>query len=134
MLAREVLRLRGTLPNREAEWDVMVDLYFYRDPEAEENKDSSGVDEEKLPGADDVGPAAIDQGFAGNADWEVTGTGPGAAAFGAASNTATGGGGTSWEADGNTGAGGDWAASSGPVQTGNEGWNAETNKEGGTQW
>ena len=134
MLAREVLRLRGTLPNREAEWDVMVDLYFYRDPEAEENKDASGVDEEKLPGADDVGPAAIDQGFAGNADWEVTGSGPGAAAFGAASNTAAGGGGTSWEADGNTGAGGDWAASSGPVQTGNEGWTAETNKEGGTQW
>ena len=29
MLAREVLRLRGTLADRETEWDVMVDLYFY---------------------------------------------------------------------------------------------------------
>lgn len=28
MLAREVLRLRGTIYNREAPWDVMVDLYF----------------------------------------------------------------------------------------------------------
>ena len=28
MLAREVLRLRGTIINREAPWDVMVDLYF----------------------------------------------------------------------------------------------------------
>ena len=39
MLAREVLRLRGTLASREVEWDVVVDLYFYRDPEAEENKE-----------------------------------------------------------------------------------------------
>ena len=135
MLAREVLRLRGSLPNREAEWDTMVDLYFYRDPEAEENKDASGIEEDKLPGADDVGPAAIDQGFGGNTDWEVTGTGPGAAAFGAASNTAAGQAGTSWDAGAEgAGAGADWAASSGPVQTGNDGWNAETNKEGSVQW
>jgi hypothetical protein len=63
MLAREVLRLRGTLATRETEWDVMTDLYFYRDPEAEENKDSTGVEEAKVPGADEVGPGAVEAGF-----------------------------------------------------------------------
>jgi small subunit ribosomal protein SAe len=32
MLTREVLRMRGTI-SREHTWDVMPDLYFYRDPE-----------------------------------------------------------------------------------------------------
>ncbi|CDR39206.1 CYFA0S03e00826g1_1 [Cyberlindnera fabianii] len=36
LLAREVLRLRGSLPNREEEWSIMPDLYFYRDPEEAE--------------------------------------------------------------------------------------------------
>ena len=32
LLAREVLRLRGTI-DRQSPWDVVVDLFFYREPE-----------------------------------------------------------------------------------------------------
>lgn len=38
MLAREVLRLRNTIP-RNIKWDVMVDLFFYRDPDEQERQD-----------------------------------------------------------------------------------------------
>lgn len=120
MLAREVLRLRGTLASREAEWDVMTDLYFYRDPEAEENKDAAGQDEEKVPGADEVGPGAVESGF--NNEWEVSGGGAGA--FAAASGTAGAPAASTWDADG-----ADWAAASAPVETGNQGWTGEQGGE-----
>ncbi|PWY80374.1 40S ribosomal protein S0 [Aspergillus sclerotioniger CBS 115572] len=103
LLAREVLRLRGTLASREVDWDVVVDLYFYRDPEAEENKEIA--EEAKVATAEEVGPAAIESGFAGE-NWDVQGAGAGVpgTAFAAASAAAAA---TSWEADG-----ADWAASS----------------------
>ena len=93
----------------------MTDLYFYRDPEAEENKDASGADESKVPGADDVGAAAVESGF--NNDWEVSGATAGA--FANASNTAGAPANASWDAEG-----ADWTAGTAPAQTGNEGWNA----------
>ena len=119
MLAREVLRLRGTIASREAEWDVMVDLYFYRDPEAEENKEV--VEEAKAPGVEEVGAAAIEQGtfVQGGADWEVAGAT--ATAFEGA--TATAAAGQSWDAE----TAGEWAATPAPA-AGTTDWSAEATK------
>jgi len=59
MLAREVLRLRGTI-NRMQPWDVMVDLFFYRDPEEVEQqvKDEQAQREAPVEAAMDVAPTA----------------------------------------------------------------------------
>lgn len=40
LLSREVLRLRGRIPRSE-EWSVVVDLYFYRDPEDIEKEEAA---------------------------------------------------------------------------------------------
>jgi small subunit ribosomal protein SAe len=39
MLCREVLRLRGAI-SRDEPWDVMVDLFFFRDPDANEEAEA----------------------------------------------------------------------------------------------
>jgi small subunit ribosomal protein SAe len=50
-LAREVLRLRGTIP-RTTKWDVMVDLFFYRDPDDAEKEEAAS--KEALPAPKEV--------------------------------------------------------------------------------
>lgn len=108
MLAREVLRLRGTLASREAEWDVMVDLYFYRDPEAEEQKALEEA-KETVPGAEE---APVETGFtAAPGDWDASG-GP---TF-PETTGATG----SWDAE--PSATGEWAAEAAPTEPAAGGW------------
>lgn len=46
MLAREVLRLKGTIP-RKSPWEVMVDMYFYREAEEQEKEQEVGLSAEK---------------------------------------------------------------------------------------
>ncbi|KAB0345741.1 hypothetical protein FD754_022667 [Muntiacus muntjak] len=43
MLAREVLRMRSTI-SREHPWEVMPDLYFYRDPEEIEKEEQAAAE------------------------------------------------------------------------------------------
>lgn len=94
----------------------MPDLYFYRDPEAEETKEA--VEEAKVPGAEEV---AADSGFvtATAGDWEAAGGFTGAPVAGG-----------SWDADpqqwdaatGAAAAGNDWATDAQPEAAATSGW------------
>jgi len=46
MLAREVLRLRGTI-SRSAPWEIMVDMFFYRDPEEKAEEEAAALAADK---------------------------------------------------------------------------------------
>merc|ERR1711998_567215 len=58
MLAREVLRLRGSISRQS--WDVVVDLFFYRDPEEAEKQleDAQAAGDTEAPAAYHAPPAA----------------------------------------------------------------------------
>jgi len=65
MLAREVLRLRGSQP-RTQPWSVMVDMFFFRDPEETEKEEGTGKPEEIAAAAwDETNPSA-------DAAWDAT--------------------------------------------------------------
>jgi small subunit ribosomal protein SAe len=69
LLAREVLRFRGAI-TRAVPWDIMVDLYFYRDPEDVEKQE----EERALKDAEAKG-GVVDFN-APSADWAAAGAAP----------------------------------------------------------
>lgn len=68
LLAREVLRLRGTIPRTTDGWNVMVDMFFYRDPEEVERQQQEDA-QAKLAAVTSGDAAAENQGFS---EWEGT--------------------------------------------------------------
>jgi small subunit ribosomal protein SAe len=63
MLAREVLRLRGTIPRTTDGWNVMVDMFFYRDPEEVEKQQNEEAEAKANAAAGEQEPAV--------AEWDV---------------------------------------------------------------
>lgn len=89
LLAREVLRLRGQIP-RESKWDVVVDLFFYRDPEEAEKEEQAAKEVAAVPIKVETDYAAISNTatwdgeaapvVAPTENWEAEAAAPGAAA------------------------------------------------------
>lgn len=70
-LAREVLRLRGVI-SRELPWEVMPDLFFYRDPEEAEKEEQAAKQEALANQAVPVGAPKVDEPWGGDdmtTDW-----------------------------------------------------------------
>ncbi|KXJ20469.1 40S ribosomal protein SA [Exaiptasia diaphana] len=79
LLAREVLRMRGSI-SRQLPWEIMPDLYFYRDPEEAEKEEQAAAmahqhEEQYTGGGESWGGAAVtagvlpDQPAAPEVDW-----------------------------------------------------------------
>jgi len=88
MLAREVLYLRGII-SRKTPWDVMPDLYFFREPEDIEKEEQAALlaaakpEETTYPtdwNAGAAAPVTDYQAPAGGADWDAAKPDAGAAA------------------------------------------------------
>ncbi|PCH35838.1 40S ribosomal protein S2 [Wolfiporia cocos MD-104 SS10] len=121
LLAREVLRLRGTIPRTSDGWNVMVDMFFYRDPEEVEKQQQ---EEAQAKAAAAAGEAEVPVN-----EWDTTaaptagGINPGLVAgeSGALDWSAepTAGGPTDWAAE-PTGPTGGWGADAGATS----GWDS----------
>ena len=63
LLAREVLRLRGTIPRSSDGWNVMVDMFFYRDPEEverQQQEEAQSKTQALIEPQDNIGPTVWD--------------------------------------------------------------------------
>lgn len=101
LLAREVLRMRGSL-SRSQQWDVVVDLFFYRDPEeAEKNEaeaaDNYGASWQAADTSAEAAPAQQDWN-APAADWNAQQAAAAPAAAGQDWNAQAAAGGDNWGA------------------------------------
>jgi len=112
LLAREVLRLRGTIPRTSDGWNVMVDMFFYRDPEEVEKQQAEEAAAKQSAVVGESEPAV------GMPDWDVS-TAP--QAGGINPTLAQEGGALDWAADSAPGRT-DWSAE--PAGTAG-GWGAE---------
>jgi small subunit ribosomal protein SAe len=108
LLAREVLRLRGTITSRTQPWSVMVDLYFYRDPEEVAAEEQDQEDVKALEAATGAAPAQPDWEGDGANVVATGGVDAGVAAVATAGQTGE-------QADWATATGDDWTAE--PQQT-----------------
>jgi len=112
LLAREVLRLRGTIPRTPDGWNVMVDMFFYRDPEeVEKQQQEEAQAKAAAAGETDVAPVT---------EWDVAsapvagGINPALAAQEGGIDWAAEAGGNDWSAEPAGGASG-WDAGAQPA-------------------
>jgi len=116
LLAREVLRLRGTIPRTADGWNVMVDMFFYRDPEEVEKQQQEEAQSKALA----AGEGQPEEGAQGLSEWDVTSA---PAAGGINPSVALEAGALDWSAE-PAPAGGDWSAEPAGT-TGPAGWGAD---------
>lgn len=113
LLAREVLRLRGTIPRTSDGWNVMVDMFFYRDPEEVEKQ------QQEEAAAKLAAQHGTTEGGAAPSEWDVSGA-PQVGGINPA--LAQDGGALDWATEPAPGGATDWSAE--PAAAG--GWGAET--------